>query len=86
MLDVSVDGHLHVALSRAGDKEVLSGVHGQGLDGGVMSLEGVQQLPLPNVKDAYKALAAPRDDELLLGRILQHSGPVVMAREGWRNI
>lgn len=83
---MSGHGYLHVALGRAGDEEVLSGVHGQGLDGGVVGLEGVQQLPLPDVKDAHEALAAPREDELLLGRVLQHSGPVVMAREGWRNI
>ena len=85
MLEMFGFGHLHVPLGGAGDEEVLGGVQGQGFDGGVVGLEGVQQLPLADVKDAHKALAAPRDDELLLGRILQHSGPVVMAREGWRN-
>lgn len=73
--------HLHVALCRASDKEVLEGVQCEGLDGGVMGLESVQQLPLADVKHAHKALPASSDEQLLFGSVLQHSGPVLMARE-----
>lgn len=49
-----------------------------------MGLEAVQELPLPDVKDAHAALPASGDEQLLLGRVLQHGGAVVMTREACR--
>lgn len=74
-------GHLHVALCRAGDEEVLVGIQHEGFNGRVMGLESVQQLPLANVKHAHKALPASCDQQLLFGSILKHSGSVLMAGE-----
>lgn len=76
--------HLHVALCRASDKEVLVGIQRQGFDGRVMGLESVEQLPLADVKHAHKALSASSDQQLLFRSVLQHSGPILMAGECWR--
>lgn len=73
--------HLHVALSRASDKEVLVGIQRQGFNGGVVGLESVEQLPLADVEHAHKALSAPSDQQLLFRGILQHSGPILVAGE-----
>lgn len=73
--------YLHVALCRASDKEVLVGIQRQGFDGRVMGLEGMEQLPLADVKHAHKALSAPSDQQLLFRGILQHSGPILVAGE-----
>lgn len=75
--------HLHVALCRTSDKEVLVGIQRQGFDGRVMGLESVEQLPLADVKHAHKALSASSDEQLLFRSILQHSGPILMAGECW---
>lgn len=77
----TVDFYLHVALCRAGDKKVLVGVQSQGLDGRVMGLEGVQQLPLADVKHTHEALPASRDQQLLFLSILKHRGSILVAGE-----
>lgn len=74
---------LHVALCGAGDEEVLVGVQREGLDGRVMGLERVEQLPLADVEHAHKALPASGDQQLLFRSVLQHSGPILMAGECW---
>lgn len=76
--------HLHVALRRAGDKEVFEGVQCEGFDGRVVRLESVQQLPLADVEHAHESLSASGDQQLLLGGVLQHSRSILVAGEGCR--
>lgn len=46
-----------------------------------MRLEGVDELSLPDVKKADAALPTSRYQELVLWRILQYRGAVLMACE-----
>lgn len=46
-----------------------------------MGLECVNQLPLPDVKNADVAFPTSGDEELLFGRVLKDRGTVIVARE-----
>lgn len=76
--------YLRVALCRPSDEEVLISIQCEGLDGWVMGLESVEQLPLADVKHTHKALSASSDQQLLFRSILQHCGPILMAGESWK--
>lgn len=74
--------HLDVAVSRASNVVLLPGVQGEALDGCVVCLKLVTQLPLPHVKYEDVAFLASRNQELVL-RCKYHSrAAVLVAREG----
>lgn len=77
-------GHLDVALGRAADEAALGGVHGQGLDGGVVGLEALALVPVGELQHTDPALPATCDQQLLPGGQRQHRGPRLMTTKGCR--
>lgn len=73
--------NLYVTFCRTCSKIFLTGIQSQSLNSGVMCLEGVNQLSLPDVKNADIAFPASRDEELLFWRILEYRGTMIVACE-----